>query len=812
MGALSRIESSRGEKIYKYNALGQLITQIEKSTTGDETDKKIEFHYNTKGRLTSKKGISNGKEYTYTIKYDPQGRVISSEQNTPEATFNHRNIVYDGIGRVSSYEKEVRSSGIVTKASIENLYSTWNGEMYQVKDKVSGKSLWELKETNARSQVIKAKLGTTEVNNAYNGATGMIQEIKHINNQGFDLINMQYTFNAIKNELNVRKNLVFNINESFDYDDNNRLVNWTNPVTGIKPSANRNLYDIKGRIIKNDQVGTINYQDNERIYQPTGMTLNTAGIANYNSDLIQHILYNENNDPVKIDGEKGDVAFQYGLTAMRQRVAYGGNFGPEGGGKFIKIYSEEGSFEVVKNNYTGKEKHIIYIGASPYEADVVYLKDFEATSGSYCFIHKDYLGSVLAISNETGKILERRHYDAWGNFTHLQIGFQPVITEKYLIDEYQLVLDRGYTGHEYFPEVGIIHMNGRLYDPLLRRFLSADENIQDPFNTQNYNRYGYVLNNPLMYTDPSGEIVWMIAIGAVAGAYFTGVKANGSYNPLDWNWGATWGKIVMGGAIGAFTGGVATVVGASALAYAATSWGIQGGVLGGAIAGASGGAVAGAISGFATSVMFGENILKGTFMGGLYGGALGGAMGAVFGGAQQGIANYKAAKVGDPQGTILKGAPVAEGRSPWTLNNTPKVPKTTTLGPTPPAVPKQGKLEVGDAVEEKIIGYATREGTDILEPVTIKPGEYSEELIKAAQRIYPNKAGKIEMHHIEPQYIGGPKNGKLVPLDAAYHQVITNEFRNLHPYGIGPIDNPLIRAEIMRQVYSQLPLPPGYSY
>ena len=52
--------------------------------------------------------------------------------------------------------------------------------------------------------------------------------------------------------------------------------------------------------------------------------------------------------------------------------------------------------------------------------------------------------------------------------------------------------------------VGLIHMNGRLYDPKLHRFLQTDNYVQDPGNTQNYNSYGYVLNNPLKYTDPSG--------------------------------------------------------------------------------------------------------------------------------------------------------------------------------------------------------------------------------------------------------------------------------------------------------------------
>ncbi|AZI20636.1 RHS repeat domain-containing protein [Chryseobacterium taklimakanense] len=52
----------------------------------------------------------------------------------------------------------------------------------------------------------------------------------------------------------------------------------------------------------------------------------------------------------------------------------------------------------------------------------------------------------------------------------------------------------------------MIHMNGRLYDPLLRRFLNADVFVQDPYNSQNYNMYAYVLNNPLMFFDPSGML------------------------------------------------------------------------------------------------------------------------------------------------------------------------------------------------------------------------------------------------------------------------------------------------------------------
>lgn len=65
-------------------------------------------------------------------------------------------------------------------------------------------------------------------------------------------------------------------------------------------------------------------------------------------------------------------------------------------------------------------------------------------------------------------------------------------------------LYRGYTGHEHLKEFALINMNGRMYDPVLARFLSPDKLLQNSSNTQNYNGYSYVLNNPLKYTDPSG--------------------------------------------------------------------------------------------------------------------------------------------------------------------------------------------------------------------------------------------------------------------------------------------------------------------
>lgn len=521
-GQLIHTISPKGHKYYQYNALGQLYHQTENSNDGTSTNKNITFEYDGQGRIVKKYGTSKGEAYSSYVNYDANGRVISSGEEGNGRNYLRKGVIYDDKGRITSYEKGLYSSGVYTKVNIENVYSPWDGEMYQLKDKASGKILWELTEANAKGSVLKAKFGGTIVENAYD-TNNFLTYINHKNaTNGNMVLYVGYSFNAIKNELNSRTTGgSLNILESFTYDDNNRLISWTNPKTGQQST---NVYDAQGRIRENDQVGTIKFDDATKIYQPTGATLNANGQQNYSNDLIQKISYNENNDPVFIDGIKGDVGFDYGLTAMRQRVTYGGDFGEGNTGRFTKYYSEDGSYEVTVDNTTGKEKHTLYIGGDPYASSITFIKNYTEASGSYKFLHKDYLGSILAITDEAGNTIEQRHFDAWGNLTLFKVN--GIDVDPKLFNEKSLI-DRGYTSHEYFAEVGIIHMNGRLYDPLLRRFLNADENIQDPQNTQNYNKYAYVINNPLLYNDPTGEVMgWDDALIAIGVAIFTSIATD----------------------------------------------------------------------------------------------------------------------------------------------------------------------------------------------------------------------------------------------------------------------------------------------
>lgn len=90
--------------------------------------------------------------------------------------------------------------------------------------------------------------------------------------------------------------------------------------------------------------------------------------------------------------------------------------------------------------------------------------------------------------------------------------------------------------------------------------------------------------------------------------------------------------------------------------------------------------------------------------------------------------------------------------------------------------------------------------------------KYSDDLVNAAKQAYPKLAEKTNLHHIVPKYLGGPINGPTVPLNGAYHQMITNEFRALWPYGRGITPSATELEDIIKQVYFKFPLPPGYGY
>jgi len=125
-----------------------------------------------------------------------------------------------------------------------------------------------------------------------------------------------------------------------------------------------------------------------------------------------------------------------------------------------------------------------------------------ATATEFNWIHTDRLGSPVALSSEDGTLREKLAYDAWGKRRTLDgVAINGTATPDSIVGQ---IDNRGFTGHEMLDQLELVHMNGRIYDPLTARFMSADPLIQDPMNGQSYNRYSYVLNNPTNLTDPTG--------------------------------------------------------------------------------------------------------------------------------------------------------------------------------------------------------------------------------------------------------------------------------------------------------------------
>ncbi len=128
------------------------------------------------------------------------------------------------------------------------------------------------------------------------------------------------------------------------------------------------------------------------------------------------------------------------------------------------------------------------------------------TDENLYYVATDFQGSICGLMDEAGVMLQEYSYDAWGarrdpatwqNYTQTQLTTYSS----------SLITDRGYTGHEMLDMYGLINMNGRMYDPLVGRFLSADPVVQTAGGSQAYNAYSYALNNPLKYTDPTGYLV-----------------------------------------------------------------------------------------------------------------------------------------------------------------------------------------------------------------------------------------------------------------------------------------------------------------
>jgi len=110
--------------------------------------------------------------------------------------------------------------------------------------------------------------------------------------------------------------------------------------------------------------------------------------------------------------------------------------------------------------------------------------------------HKDHLGSLITTSDHTGAVTARYAYDPFGKRRYTNGSYDAA--GNLVVDwspNLNAGTDKGYTGQEHLDDVGVVHMNGRLFDPLLGLFMQANPSVHNATNLQAYNRYSYCENN-----------------------------------------------------------------------------------------------------------------------------------------------------------------------------------------------------------------------------------------------------------------------------------------------------------------------------
>jgi RHS repeat-associated protein len=540
----SETDANSRTKSMTYDKYGRILT---KNLNSEIT---TSYTYDTGDfRQLLNETSSNGTSAVYT--YDIYGRDSTVRENAPDSKYLTRTYAYSN-GNVSSIQYVSQSGTLGTES-----YEYANGHLKKII--FAGNTVWELTGENALGQPTGVTTGN--IVRTYGYTSYGMTTARSATAGGSTVQNFTYQFDPVRGNLTWRRDVGRNIQENFTYDYINRLQNYGSYTAG---------YDAKGNITGKTDIGaSFQYTNTAKPYAVSSVDLG-ATPTDYDAIPLrnQSVAYTSFERPASISENGMDAAFTYNANGDRVKMSV-----MNGSANVLTRYYLGGQYEI-DGGTTATYNEKLYLGGDYYSAPAVYVK----SGGSWymMYILRDYLGNITHLANANGAVVQELSYDAWGRLRN------PATQQTYTPgNEPNLYLGRGYTGHEHLPWFGLVNMNARLYDPALGRFLSPDPYVQNPFGSQNFNRYSYAMNNPLIYGDPNGEIAWFIPviIGAIVGAYSGGVIANeGQYNPIKWDYnsGKTWGYMLGGAVVGGVSGGFGSSIAASG-GFMANTMGIIGG-------------------------------------------------------------------------------------------------------------------------------------------------------------------------------------------------------------------------------------------
>ena len=551
----SMSDPDKGSWVYKYNSFGDLVCQmdgkgqtsvqrydiagrafsrIDRNAGGNcdnatgAVDKYTQWTYDTAsnglGQLASvfdSTSVGGSAQYQQSFTYDSFGRATGTTTSMPGhlgvVSSHHEKMTYDEFGRVYQSFDAARVSNSFTTNGVQNVYNA-QGYLHKAVDAVSHSGVqqayYTVKTMNARGNVTSAEYGNGVTQAAdYYPETGLTRTLRadralvtlplqDITLDWDELGNLDWREERGIASDQVRRN----IREDFDYDNLNRLNTWVSSGDlTANETANYNSIDNI-----TDKTGIGNYLYGTQCGAGTNAgphALCRAGTTNYNYDQNGNMLndsagrtmkYTSYDLPSEISKGGHKTEFSYGPSRARyKRIDSSGSQVTTTLylGSVEKVYYSDGSIQWKRN--------IAGVGLITQTVNNTGTKLGEAQR----YLIKDHLGSLSLITDEIGAVEQSDYFDPWGRE-------RKIITsgsiKQWLADNSNFriankpITTRGFTGHEQLAEVGLIHMNGRIYDGALGRFVQADPIIQDPLRVQSLNRYSYVWNNPLNATDPTG--------------------------------------------------------------------------------------------------------------------------------------------------------------------------------------------------------------------------------------------------------------------------------------------------------------------
>ncbi len=523
-----------GQWYYAYNTLGELIWQK------DAKNQVTSMQYDKLGRMTQRVEPEGTSVWTYD---SAGGAGVGKLHSISRAADAYSQVIsYDGFGRASSVTTTIFSESYTQRSSydaygrvseityptgfaVRNVYNE-RGYLSEVRNAASNGLYWQANSTTADGQLERETLGNNVVSLRVYDALGRMEGVSAGVGSSSSVQYNTYAYDALGN-LTQRKDINQNFTENFSYDGLNRLTSATLVGIGVKTYT----YDAIGNIKSKSDFGNEYLYGSGKPHAVSTVKQGATTVATYNYDANGNLLngygwaisYTSFNKPQNLSQGSEYSTFQY--APDRRRIVQTSSHGTT-----IYISPSEGAahYEKEYNNGVTEHKHYINGGGGPV---AIYTSRSNGVNDTR-YLHKDHLGSIDVITNEAGAVVHKLSYDVFGQRRPVPNCASAVCVLT------SAVTHHGYTGHEHIDSVGLIHMNGRVYDPQLGRFLSADPTVAYPESTQGLNRYSYTDNNPLSRVDMNGYNWWSDrwqsgrpAITAVA-AIAVAIYAPGAFSAL----------------------------------------------------------------------------------------------------------------------------------------------------------------------------------------------------------------------------------------------------------------------------------------